>query len=363
MTFLVMTNGTVTPRDNVADKLVGAFLAHGHLPLPAGSNGVNFALNLTDGASPRAFRRKSQSVFVFTLIQDSNADDGLKSRCYTALVRSLSNLLLCVVPSRDSGTPEIYFTTPEAGFYHFPFDPEAVYERLLPIASAHFATDNVFDEDLPERLWHGSPVVTQIATYGKELEALGVLPTPFPLREVLAEDALRELYKIYGITGASYGNLSAREPVPELGPRAFWMTGRGVDKSSIRIVGKDVLLVKEFDHTAGVAHISQPPGADPSARVSVDAVEHALIYETFPGVGAIIHAHAWMDGVLCTRQNYPCGTAELAGEVAALLARTPDPCRAAVGLKNHGLTITGHDLQEIFGRIRGRLLREVAMFA
>jgi ribulose-5-phosphate 4-epimerase/fuculose-1-phosphate aldolase len=171
------------------------------------------------------------------------------------------------------------------------------------------------------------------------------------------------LYKIYGITGASYGNLSAREPLPELGPCTFWMTGRGIDKSTIRVVGKDVLLVKGFDRRAGAALISQPPEADPAARVSVDAVEHALIYETFPGVGAIVHAHAWIEGVLCTRQNYPCGTAELSAEVVELLGHTPDPCRAAVGLKNHGLTITGQDLEEIFDRIRGKLLREVAMFA
>jgi hypothetical protein len=199
--------------------------------------------------------------------------------------------------------------------------------------------------------------------YGKELDTMGVLPTPFPLREVLTEDALRQLYKIYGITGASYGNLSAREAVPELSDCAFWMTGRGIDKSNIRVIGRDILLVHGFDHEHGAALVSQPPGADPVARVSVDAVEHHLIYSTFQGVGAIVHAHAWLDGVLCTRQNYPCGTGELAREVVDLLRQTPDPCRAAVGLKNHGLTITGVDCEDIFGRIRGKLLTEVAMFA
>jgi ribulose-5-phosphate 4-epimerase/fuculose-1-phosphate aldolase len=329
----------------------------------AGTRGINFALNLTDGASPRPFRRKSQSVFVFSLIQDEHPDDGLKSRCYTALIQSLSNLLLCVVPSGRTGRPDVYFTTPEAGFYHIPFDPEAVFERLLPIASARFATENVFTEDLPERLQEGSPVVRQIAMHGKELEAMGVLPTPFPLREVLSPVALRHLYKIYGITGASYGNLSARESVPELGGCTFWMTGRGVDKSDIRRVGKDVLLVSGFDDERGAALVSQPHGADPAARVSVDAVEHSMIYRSYPAVGAIVHVHAWMEGVLCTRQNYPCGTRDLALEVLDLLARTSDPCRTAVGLKNHGLTITGSDLGEIFDRIGGRLLTEVTMFA
>ncbi|MEW6512011.1 MAG: class II aldolase/adducin family protein [Bacteroidota bacterium] len=361
MKFSIVTNGTAILRDDVAERIAAAFLAHG-ANLADAANGINFALNLTDGSSPRAFRRKSQSVFVFSIIQEDWADDGLKPRCYTALVKTLSNLLLCVVPSSTRDEPEIYFTTPEAGFYHIPFDAEAVYERLLPIATAHFATENIFSEDLPERFRNGSPIVEAIARYGRELEALGVLPVPFPLREVLSEDALRQLYKIYGITGASYGNLSAREDIAGLGDCVFWMTGRGVNKAALSVVGKDILLVKGFDEHAGAALISQPPGADPAARVSVDAVEHSLIYHTFPEVGAIIHAHAWMDGVVCTRQNYPCGTRELAAEVVELLARTPDPCRAAVGLKNHGLTITGVNLEEIFGRIRGKLLREVAMF-
>ena len=93
----------------------------------------------------------------------------------------------------------------------------------------------------------------------------------------------------------------------------------------------------------------------------MDAVEHELIYRTYPEVGAIVHAHAWMDGVPCTRQNYPCGTRELAAEVAALLATVRDPGRAAVGLKNHGLTITGSDLDEIFERVEPHIQRHVPM--
>ncbi len=88
-----------------------------------------------------------------------------------------------------------------------------------------------------------------------------------------------------------------------------------------------------------------------------------MIYRTFPEVGAIIHVHAWMDGVPCTRQNYPCGTIELAREVVDLLKQTENPSQTVVGLKNHGLTITGYDLEDIFSRIRGKLQTEVAMFA
>ena len=150
MKFAVVSDGHQEARDSVADALVQTFVAHGDEMAPA-NNGINFALNLISPADPRHFRRKSQSVFIFSLIQDERVDDNLKSRCYTALVRSLSNLLLCVVPGEQGGVPEIYFTTPEAGFYHLAFDPEAVYQRLRPIASAHFATENRFSDDLPER--------------------------------------------------------------------------------------------------------------------------------------------------------------------------------------------------------------------
>jgi ribulose-5-phosphate 4-epimerase/fuculose-1-phosphate aldolase len=97
--------------------------------------------------------------------------------------------------------------------------------------------------------------------------------------------------------------------------------------------------------------------------VSVDAVEHELIYRTFPGVGAIVHVHAWVDGIVCTRQNYPCGTIDLAEEVVRMLRETPVPGRAVVGLKNHGITVTGPDLDDIFGRLEGRLRTEVRMIA
>ena len=87
-----------------------------------------------------------------------------------------------------------------------------------------------------------------------------------------------------------------------------------------------------------------------------------MIYETFPEVGAIVHVHAWMEDIPCTRQNYPCGTVELAEEVVGIIKQTPNPARAVVGLKNHGLTITGYSLEDIFDRITGRLKTEVEMF-
>lgn len=362
MRFAVLTNGRCRERDAVVEALVETCLARGHT-LSNSPDAVNFVFNLTDTDNPRSFRRRAQSVFVFSFVAAHGGARDLRSICYTTLIKSLSNLLICVVPGESAAAPGIFFTTPEAGFYTIPFDPEEVYLHILPIAGAHFATENRFSEDLPLRFQEHSPVVEQIRTFGGELDRLGVLPVPFPLKEILTEDALRHLYKIYGITGASYGNLSAREHIPELGGQTFWMTGRGVNKARIEKVGKDVLLVKGFDLAGGAALVSVPPGNDPKARVSVDAIEHHLIYSTFPDVGAIVHAHAWIDGVRCTRQNYPCGTRELAREVVDLLGQNDDPSRSAVGLKNHGLTITGHTLDDVFQRIRGNLKTEVPMFA
>jgi hypothetical protein len=360
MKFTLTRDGTNSARDKVVNALIDEFLRHGHC-LTSEVNEANFVLNVTDVESPRAGRRRSQSVFIISVVSGDGHPADIRSLCYATLVRTLSNLLIYVGPSNGSPS-EIYFTTPEAGFYHLPFDAEQVYRQMLPIAGAHYAIENQLSTDLPERLWVTSPIVEQIKQYGRELDNLGVLPTPFPLGEFLGEEGLRHLYKIYGITGLSYGNLSAREYVPELDDTTFWMTGRGVDKAHLAKVGKDVLLVKGFVDEQGVALVSVPPVYDLKARVSVDAVEHELIYRTFPDVGAIVHVHAWMKDVLCTRQNYPCGTRELAGEVVSLLARTGDPSQTAVGLKNHGLTITGHSLEEVFGRIRGKLLTEVPMF-
>ena len=43
------------------------------------------------------------------------------------------------------------------------------------------------------------------------------------------------------------------------------------------------------------------------------------------------------------------------------MREAPDPARAVVGLKNHGLTITGRSLDEILERIEGKLIRTVPM--
>jgi hypothetical protein len=216
--------------------------------------------------------------------------------------------------------------------------------------------------DLPSQYWQPTPVVEELRRYGGVLNNLGLLPAPFPLHEVLNQADINHLYELFEIKGLSYGNLSARDNIPEIGESTFWMTARGVDKANLKGIGQDILLVTGYDETTKEILVSVPPDHDPRVRVSVDAIEHTLIYRTFPEVGAIVHVHAWMDGVLSTLQNFPCGTQNLAEEVVTLLKQTDTPACTAVGLKNHGLTITGPDLSNIFSRIEGKLRTEVPMF-
>lgn len=221
--------------------------------------------------------------------------------------------------------------------------------------------NNLISTDLP-RAYHRTAITEQVRHYGAELDKLGVLPSPFPLNEVLSPENIEHVYKLFNIKGLSYGNLSAREHIPEIGPNTFWMTARGVDKAHLEGVGQDMLLVKGYDLKHEVVLVSLPPEHDPRIRVSVDAIEHALLYETFPEIGAIVHVHAWFrDPIPATRQNYPCGTYDLAREVVAIFKITANPGQAVIGLKNHGLTITGTDLDDIFSRIKGKLLKEVPM--
>ena len=138
------------------------------------------------------------------------------------------------------------------------------------------------------------------------------------------------------------------------------MSASGVDKSKLREVGTEILLVTGYDPGTGVVRLSVPPHVRPR-RVSVDAIEHLTIYREHPEVGGILHVHGWMAGAISTEVVYPCGTEELALEVAELVRQAPDPARAVIGLKNHGLTITGHSLDEILERVGPSIVRRVPM--
>ncbi|MDQ3412037.1 MAG: class II aldolase/adducin family protein [Chloroflexota bacterium] len=320
------------------------------------------ALHPVDVAAPHSYRRRSRAVFVVGIGEVERAPDDLLRTGYPLLLRTLGNIFVLVAHQDAGGAgPIASFFTLEQGTYSIQHRGDdaaffaAVVARLAPLATSRLVIDNDFHHDLPESLWHGDEHSAALTRAGQKLDELDLLPAPFPLEDFLSPRDFRHVRQLFNIGGLSYGNLSQRRNAS-----TFWMSASGVDKSKLRQIGRDILLVTGFDAGRGAIQLSVPPAIRPR-RVSVDAIEHIMIYREHPAVGAILHIHAWMDGIPSTAVNYPCGTEELAVAVAELVRQAPDPAHAVVGLKNHGLTITGESLDEIFLRTEGKILRQVPM--
>jgi ribulose-5-phosphate 4-epimerase/fuculose-1-phosphate aldolase len=311
---------------------------------------ADFVLNMFDPADPKAFRRASRGTYSAAFYELSETPADVLKESYPMLVRTLSNVVLLRVPGEG-----VWFTTMERGTYHVPDEPHEIYERLEPLATSRLVIDNEWIPDLEPELWDGDDVTEDIAAAGRRLDELDLLPSPFPVEEYLSGRDLRHVMRLYSVGGLSYGNLSARKDETR-----FWMSASGVDKSQLETVGRDLLMVKDFDDERGVIVLSVPPGIEPR-RVSVDAIEHWMIYQAHPDVGAILHVHAWMEGIAATDVNYPCGTQQLAVAVSDLVAREPDPAHAVIGLRNHGITCTGESLSEILDLVAPKVLRQVPM--
>jgi ribulose-5-phosphate 4-epimerase/fuculose-1-phosphate aldolase len=341
--------------------------AAGYEPRPEPGPDVQVVLHVLDLAHPRPYRRKHAPTFVVAVAGVEARPDDLLRTGYPVLVRGLANLAVLVTDTR--GCRGAHFVTLEQGTYtveHTGSDDAffaAVFERVEPLASSRLVIANEFRPDLAVELGTGDEQTRQIARAGERLAALDLLPAAFPIEEILSERDLRHVKLLYGIGGLSYGNVSARRQPPTdsgYGPE-FWMSASGVDKANLRRIGQDVLLVRGYDAGHDTMILSVPPDVAPN-RVSVDAIEHWMIYRGHPDVGAIVHVHAWIEGTPATEISYPCGTVELAEAVADLVRQAPEPTRAVVGQRNHGLTITGLDLDEIFARIDGRIVRNVPMY-
>ncbi|MHB8642167.1 MAG: class II aldolase/adducin family protein [Gaiellaceae bacterium] len=355
MGYAVVGEQGPRPLSALVEALEGALTRAG-IDASAADVTPDLVLNVIAPERPRPFRRRARGTFVAALHElDEPPPDPLREG-YPMLVRALANVSLTYVPQQG-----VWFTTLERGSYLVAADDGVeelaarVAERLLPLARSRLVIDNEFRTDLEPELWRGDAISEAVAAAGRRLDQLGLLPSPFPVEELVGERDLRHIKRLYGLGGLSYGNLSARKDSTR-----FWMSASGVDKSKLEIPGRDILLVSGYDAEEARIVLSVPPGVEPR-RVSVDAIEHWMIYREHPDVGAILHVHAWMKGVPATEINYPCGTEELAEAVARLLGAEPDPAHAVIGLRNHGITATGSSLAEILVRIVPRLLRQVPM--
>ncbi len=346
-------HGTPTPGlTGLAQSLSKVLETKGYILDPQ-AEAPRAVLNFIQAEKPTPYRRKAQGTMVISFLELPQMPPDPIAGLYSYLVRALSNMLVVYVPGQGA-----YFLTLELGQYHEPEGPglaERIYERIHPIASSVLVVQNIFETDLEPELWQGDALTKSLSAAGRKLAEWDLLPAAFPIEEILPPEDFRHVKRLYGIGGLSYGNLSVRKD-----ERRFWMSASGVDKANLREVGRDILMVTNYDPIQNAMRLSVPPGIEPR-RVSVDAIEHWMIYREHPQVGAIIHVHAWMENIASTQFNYPCGTYQLAEAVAQKVREAPDPSRAVVGLKNHGLTITGHSLEEILERIEGRLLRQVPM--
>jgi ribulose-5-phosphate 4-epimerase/fuculose-1-phosphate aldolase len=317
------------------------------------SEDPRLVLNFITQAQAAPFRRRAQATFVLSLLELPEIPDAPTKALYPYLVRSLSNMLLVYKPGEG-----VHFVTLELGHYVEPEGPdfiERLLDRIEPIASSVLVINNIFNEDLEEALWQGDEGTRALDLAGKKLAEWDLLPAPFPIEEFLPARDLRHVKRLYGIGGLSYGNLSVRKDEAR-----FWMSASGVDKSKLHEVGRDILMVTDYDPQENAMLLSVPPGVEPR-RVSVDAIEHWMIYREHPEVNAIIHVHAWMEGIASTQFNYPCGTYQLAEAVAEKVREADDPANTVIGLKNHGLTITGRSIDDVLNRIEGRLLKHIPM--
>ncbi len=342
--------------EQFAGELGEALDARGFERASGDPRDADLVLNLIDPADPKPFRRSSRGTFVAAIHEQPAVPDDVLKTNYPLLVRALANIVLCYVPNQG-----VWFTTMERGHYGVRAEngqqglADGVVERLAPLALSKLVIDNEFRTDLEPELWEGDEITEEISEAGKRMGDLDLLPAPFPIEQLLDERDLRHVKRLYGIGGLSYGNLSQRKD-----ERRFWMSASGVDKTRLEVPGRDILLVSGYAPERNTMILSVPPNVEPR-RVSVDAIEHWMIYQAHPDVGAILHVHAWVEGIPATDINYPCGTEELATSVAELIEREPDPAHAVIGLRNHGITAMGESLTEVLDRIEPRVVRQVPM--
>ncbi|ARK31476.1 class II aldolase/adducin family protein [Halalkalibacter krulwichiae] len=345
----------------MSQGLVSTFSANGFSYTDNHNDPLQLVFHFVTEDEVKPFRRKAQATFVVGILESKGKPYDLFTDIYPFLVRSLANHFMYI--NHQHGKTDVHFLTPEQGCYSISYhegDDEQtflnkIYKRLEPLTCSRLVIDNHFIEDLPSSLWQGDEITNELSKSGKKLDDLDLLPAPFPLDKYLNDRDMRHLKKLYGLGGLSYGNLSARSDKDH-----FWMSASGIDKANMKEIGRDILYIKGYNDHDNFIEVSIPPNVTPK-RASVDAIEHWMIYKEHPDVGAIVHIHAWMDGITATEINYPCGTIELAETVAKLIRESNNPSETIIGLKNHGLTITGPSLENIFNRIEGKIQRQVPM--
>lgn len=343
-----------------AEGMEKEMVARGHRLHDKPSLDTHLAINFAriDEPHPVLPELPNDRTRVVTIVRGEKRPVDVMETAYPLLIRNLCTVLLLLV-----GTPKqletSYIVTLEQGHPEIPYEGDEkgyfseVYERLRPRFSATWAFDNTFRADLPEELWGGTPITQQITMAGMLLNSLGLLPPPFPFENYLSPEQIRFVRLGYKLFGLSYGNVSARAMHEALEGVNFWMSVSGVDKSKLVEVGEHIQLVAGISGNSIVVRI---PPAKPHRRVSVDAIEHHMIYAENPEVGALLHFHGWptkVSGDLTMIRTspykaFPCGSLDMAQTTARIVGEASNPAGLVIGQANHGTVVTGPNLATIF---------------
>ena len=215
--------------------------------------------------------------------------------------------------------------------------------------------ENEFLTDLEPELWKGDEVTEEIIAAGKRMGDLDLLPSPFPIEDLLGERELRHVKRLYGIGGLSYGNLSQRKD-----EQRFWMSACGVDKSELEIPGRDILLVSNYDQEHGQDRAQRPARRRAAPRLgrrdrALDDLPGAPRRRRDPPRPRVDGGHRR------DRRQLPLRHRGAGDQRRRALAQEPEPDDAVIGLRNHGITVTGPSLMEILDRIEPKILRQIPM--
>ncbi len=332
------------------DALAAALEGAGNRRVQLSNRGARLVLAHVDPLEPKAYHRHDGSVVVVALLRQPRLPQDPEDFSRTWLLRSLANLAIVVTGPEDA--PEIYVRSPDRFVERIAapaWSPRLfgqIVERLR-LLDVHLVIDNIFDRDLDPELAQGGEALPAMRRAARRLAETGALASGPPAGDFLSHQDRRHLERLYQGSRMSYGNLSVRED-----QQRFWMSTSGVDWMRMEVVGRDVELVKGYDAQNRALLVSVPPGVRPH-RVSADALTHHLIYRTHPGIGAIVHLHAWLEGVRPLVPDYARGSLERAQAVARLVQVSEDPVHAVVGIDRHGLIVAGEDLEEILTRLAG----------
>lgn len=222
----------------VIERFVGGLAAvmraAGYEQLDAPGRDTNVVLHAVDADAPRPYGRRAAPTFVIAVAELPAPPDDLLRTGYPLLVRCLANL--CVLVSDTPDGLAVRFVTLEQGSYGVGpglSDDELlarVFTRIEPLASSRLVIANEFVPDLPQHLWNGDEQTAEMLHAGRKLDALELLPAPFPIEDILGPRELRQVQLLYGIGGLSYGNVSTRYRgddiggVPDSDGPVFWMS-------------------------------------------------------------------------------------------------------------------------------------------